>query len=143
MTEQADDLKQVLNIAGDALVEKPDGTNCLIAVECGDCSERVFPPVAVCPECMSENMTKIELSGIGKLYSWSVVRIAPANWKAPFIAGYVDFPEGVRVFAHMVDIDPDELSFDMPVSVCRSVLGVESNGTEIESYSFLPIAEEN
>jgi len=143
MTDTAEELKQALNIAGDALAEKPDGTVRLIGTECADCGHRVFPPTPVCPECMSENVSRIELSETGTLYSWSAVRIAPRDWKTPFIAGYVDMPEGVRVFAHMVDIDPEALSFDMKVRVCKTVLGAESDGTPIESYSFVPVEEKS
>ena len=65
------------------------------------------------------------------------------NWKTPFIAGYVDFPEKVRVFAHMVDIDPECLSFDMKLRVCKAVVGQDADGTQIESYSFVPVEGRN
>jgi len=135
-----EELKKVLNIAGESIVENADGTIRLVATECKECEQRVFPPTAVCPECMSENTKLIELSETGTLYSWSVVHAAPKNWTTPYIAGYVDMPEGVRIFAHMVGIDPAILSFDMPVSVCKVTMGQEPDGKPIESYSFSPIA---
>ena len=134
-----EDLKKVLNIADEAMIDKPDGTIRLVATECRACGQRVFPPTAVCPECMSENTKFLELSQTGTLYSWSVVHAAPKNWTTPYIAGYVDMPEGVRVFAHMVDIDPEILSFNMPVSACKITMGQEPDGSPIVSYSFVPI----
>lgn len=133
-----EDLKKVLSIADEAMIENPDGTIRLVATECRDCGQRVFPPTEVCPECMSESIKFFELSEKGTLYSWSVVHAAPKNWITPYIAGYVDMPEGVRVFAHIVNVDPEILSFDMPVSVCKVTMGLDPDGKSIESYSFVP-----
>lgn len=141
MTDTPEELKEALNLAGDALQEQADGSMRLIGTECSDCGQRVFPPTPVCPECMSENVKDLTLSETGSLYSWSVVHAAPRDWKTPYVAGYVDMPEGVRVFAHMVDIDPKSLSFDMTVQVCKATLGADASGAPIESYSFVPAAE--
>ena len=50
----------------------------------------------------------------------------------PFVAGYVDLPEGVRVFAHIVGGDPKALRFDMPVEVITAVLGADEQGRAFE-----------
>jgi len=143
MADSVQELKQALNISGNAMLDKPDGSVRLVGSKCSACGDWIFPPTPVCPECMSESLERRELSEIGCLYSWSVVRIAPKNWKTPFIAGYVDFPEKVRVFAHMVDIDPECLSFDMKLRVCKAVVGQDTDGTQIESYSFVPVEGRN
>ena len=143
MVDSVQELKQALNITGDAMVDKSDGSVRLVGSNCNSCGAWTFPPTSVCPKCMSESLERQELSEIGSLYSWSVVRIAPKNWKTPFIAGYVDFPEKVRIFAHMVDIDPARLSFDMKLRVCKAVVGQDADGTQIESYSFVPVVERN
>ena len=83
----------------------------------------------------------MSLSRRGTLYSWSVVHAAPKGWSLPFIAAYVDLPEGVRVFAHMVDVDPADLVMDMAVEVCMATLGTDETGATVESYSFVPVKE--
>lgn len=139
MSETAKELHEALNLAGDAVKRDAKGTVHLIATECNECSKRVFPPTDVCPECMSENVGPITLGTRGTLYSWSVVHAAPRGWTLPFIAAYVDLPEGVRVFAHMVDVDPAALVMDMPVEVCMATLGTDETGAAVESYSFVPV----
>ena len=141
-TTQADrELHEALNLAGDAVESDAAGNAVLIASECGDCEKRVFPPTDVCPECLSENLTRLPLSRRGTLYSWSVVHAAPRGWSLPFVAAYVDLPEGVRVFAHMVDVDPGALAMDMTVEVCLATLGTDETGAPVESYSFVPVEE--
>ncbi len=141
MTDAAEELHNALNLAGDAVERDRDGTVHIVGTECADCGKRVFPPTDVCPECMSENVRPLRLGQRGTLYSWSVVHAAPKNWRLPFVAAYVDMAEGVRVFAHMVDVDPKSLVMDMPVKVCMAVLGTDASGTPVESYSFRPVKE--
>ncbi len=137
------ELQEALNLAGDAVTTDSDGTVRLVGSECGDCNKNVFPPTAVCPECMSENLAPIKLSAEGKLYSWSVVHAAPKGWNLPFIAAYVDLPEEVRVFAHIVDVDPDSLEMEMPVVARIAALGTEESGAPFESYAFTPVQKGN
>jgi uncharacterized OB-fold protein len=141
MSEAAQELLEALNLAGDAVERDAMGKATILASECADCQKRVFPPTDVCPECLSEDLGRIALSQRGTLYSWSVVHAAPKGWSLPFIAAYVDLPEGVRVFAHMVDVDPADLVMDMAVEVCIARLGVDEAGAPVESYSFVPVKE--
>lgn len=141
MSQAAEELHEALNLAGDAVERDADGQVRIVASECGDCGKRVFPPTDLCPECLSENMTRLPLGRRGTLYSWSVVHAAPKGWTLPFVAAYVDLPEGVRVFAHMVGVDPLALEMDMPVEVCVATLGTDETGAPVESYSFVPVKE--
>tara|TARA_X000000950_G_C13539309_1_gene506926 strand:- start:285 stop:554 length:270 start_codon:yes stop_codon:yes gene_type:complete len=86
---------------------------------------------------MSENLRDFELSDSGSLYTWSVVHVAPKGWNVPYIAGYVDLPQSVRVFAHIVGVDAADLEMDMAVTLTTTVVGADENGT-VESYAFTP-----
>ncbi|NKB19972.1 MAG: hypothetical protein GKS01_05435 [Alphaproteobacteria bacterium] len=135
----SEELQEALNLAGDAVTTDSDGAVRLVGSECGDCQKNVFPPSDVCPECMSENLSPIKLSAEGKLYSWSVVHAAPKGWNLPFIAAYVDLPEDVRVFAHIVDADPDTLEMEMSVKAQIATLGSDESGAPFESFAFTPV----
>lgn len=132
------EFKEVFNLAGDAVTREEDGTVRLVGSVCNDCNKRMFPPSDVCPECMSENLSPTKFSAEGTLYSWSVVHAAPKGWKLPFVAAYVDLPEEVRVFAHIVDVDPNQLEMDMPMKTQIATLGKDASGAPFESYAFAP-----
>lgn len=142
MTQAAREMAAALSLDGEAVMREGNGAPRLVGSECRDCGTRVFPPVAVCPECMSENVARTALSRRGTLYSWSVVHAAPRGWRLPFIAGYVDLPEGVRVFAHIVGCEPGALRFDMPVETTLAVLGHDEEGRPLEGFAFTPVADE-
>ncbi len=141
MTDAAEELKQALNLAGDAVRREKDGSVRLVGTECNDCGARVFPPSDVCCECMSENVSALPLGPDGTLYSYSVVHAAPKGWTLPFVAAYLDMPEGVRVFAHIVDADPDSLTMDMAVEATIAKLGTDEDGNSVESYAFRPVSK--
>jgi uncharacterized OB-fold protein len=137
MAEAAQETEEPPMLAGQALRIDDTGYACLIGSHCSDCGACLFPPVSVCSECMSENVGDIDLATDGTLYSWSVVHVAPKGWNVPYIAGYVDLPNKVRVFAHITGVAADTLLMDMPVSLTTAALG-EKDGAPLESYAFTP-----
>lgn len=89
----------------------------LRGIECGDCGMKVFPVTDVCPGCLSTNLRVLPLGGAGRLYSYTTVHVAPPGWETPYVVGYVDLPEGVRLFGKVKAGDPAALAIDMPVEV--------------------------
>jgi uncharacterized OB-fold protein len=65
---------------------------------CSKCGQTFFPRVNLCLECCSDEMEEVPLSNRGKLFSYSVIGMPSVHFKAPYAVGYVDLPEGVRVF---------------------------------------------
>jgi uncharacterized OB-fold protein len=137
MAETAEHTEAHVLLAGESLRTEPDGSVRLVGGRCGDCGTTFFPSAHVCSECMSEKVAPTELSSDGSLYSWSVVHVAPRGWNVPYIAGYVDLADNVRVFSHIVDVDPTALEMDMPVSLTKAVFG-DDDGVPVESYAFTP-----
>ena len=137
MAETAEHTEAHVLLAGDSIRTEPDGSVRLVGGRCADCGTMFFPSAHVCPECMSETVAPTDLSREGTLYSWSVVHVAPRGWNVPYIAGYVDLADNVRVFAHITGVDAAALEMDVPVSLTTSVFG-DDNGVPVESYAFTP-----
>jgi uncharacterized OB-fold protein len=89
----------------------------LRGVECTDCGMKVFPVTDVCPGCLSSNVRALPLGSEGRLYSYTMVHVAPPGWRTPYVVGYVDLSEGVRLFGKVKTDRPDALAIDMPVGV--------------------------
>jgi len=138
MTDTAEHLRDALALDGEALDLNAEGGPRLMGTECSECGQRVFPPTDVCPGCMSESVRPLALSRSGTLYSYSVVHAAPKGWSLPFIAAYVDLPDGVRVFAHIVEADPAALKMDSPVTLTVATLGRDADGAPVEGFAFKP-----
>lgn len=82
---------------------------------------------------MGEQVVEEELPRNGKLYSFTVMHVGGARWKKPTILGYVDLPNGVRVFTHL---QGDKLEIDMPVQLAIGEVAFEDDKTPINSYVF-------
>ncbi len=119
-------------------VGSADGAPCLVGARCRDCAKLWFPSGPICPACRSQAIDKAPLSRTGRLYAWSRLHVAARGWAAPYVIGYVDLPEGVRVFAHIAVDDPARLRPDMDVVFRTATPVVNSEGQEVIHFVFAP-----
>jgi uncharacterized OB-fold protein len=111
----------------------------LLACECEDCHQHVFPPPAVCPFCMSERLRTVPISRRGKLYSYTFLAQGAPEFESPYFVAYVDMPEGVRVFTQLVDVDPNAIACDMPVELKLTKPKVDRYGRAVGQFKFAPV----
>ena len=78
-------------------IDTEEGTR-LQGNSCGECGQTFFPRVNVCLACCEKNMKDVALSNRGQLFSYTVVRMPSIHFSPPYAVGYVDLPDGVRVF---------------------------------------------
>ena len=82
-------------------------------------------------------MVPAPLSEHGTLYSYSVLHVGARGWPAPYVLGYVDLPEGVRVFSH-IDGVPEALRIDMPVSLQIRAPIKNPEDQDVLAFTFRP-----
>jgi benzoylsuccinyl-CoA thiolase BbsA subunit len=72
---------------------------------CKGCGKIWFPKFTPCPnpDCWSEDMEVIPLSRKGTIYSATDVYIGQPSMREymPLTMGYVDLPEGIRIFTQL------------------------------------------
>ena len=68
----------------------------LMALRCNRCNNYIFPPVAVCDNCYSTDLSWSEISGEGELvaFSLNIYPDPPFKEMAPYIYGLVKLKEG-------------------------------------------------
>ncbi len=121
----------------DVWVEEDDKVF-LIGSRCPECGKHAFPAAEFCDRCgNSEGMEVARLSNTGTLYVFSEVQVAPrgSGLTAPYVIGYVDLPEGVRVFGH-VENTGAELVPDDQVETVLGVIRTFDDGRQVISYKF-------
>lgn len=102
----------------------------LLIQYCDDCCTSIFYPRSICPECFSEKISWKESSGIGKIYSFTVVHQAfgPFKNETPFVVGIIELTEGVRMMSRILE-EREKIAIDKRVSVVF---------TRVEDDLFLP-----
>lgn len=84
----------------------------LRTTRCDGCGHMTFPPKPICPDCWGKDVSWVDLSGRGVLYSFTEVSAAPATFAAevPYVLCLVDLDEGVRcvsrILADWEDLQP-------------------------------------
>jgi uncharacterized protein len=91
----------------------------LLLPRCQSCGHHVWYPRAHCTACHSSDLDWVELSGRGRIYSFSVVHRARGEWAdhVPYVVAYVELDEGPRLLTNLVTDEPDALEIDQRVEV--------------------------
>jgi uncharacterized OB-fold protein len=78
------------------------------AYKCVECGMVIAPPSGSCYGCGSSNMTWTDVSGKGKLVSFTVIHIASDQFaeETPYYVAIVELAEGTRVSARLLGFDP-------------------------------------
>lgn len=76
---------------------------------CKDCGTHFFPPRADCYKCLSSNMEWFDVSGTGKLVSYSKLEYAPVGFDGdlPYAIALLDYGD-YKVFGRIAKDIPDE-----------------------------------
>ncbi len=75
----------------------------IMGTRCKNCEALNFPPRADCASCLSSDVEWVELSGKGKLVTYTTAHFAPVGFEddAPYTLALVELEEGPRVLAHL------------------------------------------
>ena len=91
---------------------------------CGNCNAWVWTPRPACFECGSETLVWTEVSGRGKVYSFTVIRqiVGRGSSQAfqndiPYVVAWVDLEEGPRLTTNIVGCAVEDVKLDMKVAV--------------------------
>lgn len=87
---------------------------------CKKCAESFFPPRADCCKCLSGEMEWFEITGTGKLISYSTLSYAPTGFEQglPYTIALVQFGDKVKLFGRLSkEIRVEEMRIDMDLEV--------------------------
>lgn len=120
------------------LLEVAGGKGHLLASRCPACGARYFPRRQVCARCFGDKLEPVPLSTRGTLYTFTVVRQSTPAFQVPYVLGYVDLPEGVRVLGQIAGCAPEEVRIGMPLALRVERVGQDQEGRPILGYLFRP-----
>ena len=107
---------------------------------CRSCGAVQFPPRTACRSCRRTDLESQELSGRGKVHSFTEMAQAPAGFSPPHVMALVELEEGMLVAAQLTDVDAEDVEIDMPVEmVTRKIQEKGSRGYLVYGYKFRPL----
>ena len=85
---------------------------------CNGCGSFVFVPKPVCGACLGDDLSWVESSGRGTLYSYTTVeRPQQPAFEVPYTVAIVELEEGWHMLSNLVGIEPHEVEIGMPLEV--------------------------
>ena len=123
----------------------PEDQPYLSGSRCRQCGRVFFPRQLACSACMKEGtMEEAALSRRGRIDTFSVVRVAPMGFEAPYIQAFVDMPEGPRIFALITGCEPSEdaLGEGDEVELVIDKITQDEKGRELLGYKFRPVKKD-
>lgn len=99
----------------------------LAGTVCKDCGIKFFPPRADCFKCLGSNMEWFEITGTGKLVTYSKLQYAPSGFEGevPYTIALLDFGD-YKVFGRLSpDLKEEEIRIGMEM---RPKVITTSNG---------------
>ncbi|MFZ3046670.1 MAG: OB-fold domain-containing protein [Desulfatirhabdiaceae bacterium] len=137
MTSEKKKKEQDITFFHTGLFEVPeDGSPPFLkGYKCNKCGELDFPKIGQCSKCWGKEFSMVPLSRRGKLYSVSDIYIGQSGMAVPYVIGYVDLPEDIRVFAQM-DGNVGTFRCNDEVEVVSGCIKNNRDGLPITSYKF-------
>ncbi|MEM2906494.1 MAG: Zn-ribbon domain-containing OB-fold protein [Candidatus Odinarchaeota archaeon] len=79
----------------------------LKGLKCSSCNSIIVPPRYKCVQCGSTDFKWVDLSGRGRLLTYTVVHVPPKKFtaEAPYAIGIIQLAEGPRLEARIVNVD--------------------------------------
>lgn len=92
----------------------------LLIQRCTDCGTVRHPPRPRCGNCVSAEHHWEAASGLGTVYSFTIVRHPPNRELAglvPYVVALIELDEGPRLVSNVVGVDPEHVAIDQRVQV--------------------------
>ena len=89
--------------------------NKLLGLKCNECGTISIPPKMTCRECSSTDMDIAELSGTGKVQTFTTIFVPPEGREAecPSVMGLIELDEGAWMTGNIIGVDPAKASMDL------------------------------
>lgn len=120
------------------VISEREGGLCVVGGKCQHCGAVSYPQKEMCHQCASESIIEIPLSPKGKLYSYTTTTRPVSNFTPPVVLGYVDLPEGVRMFGPL-DLDADtelEIGMELEINICELWKEPDANGDDVSVIGY-------
>jgi hypothetical protein len=87
----------------------------LMAGKCQKCGKIHLPPRPLCDNCYSQQFTWVNISGKGKLLTYTVIHVAPQQFQAltPYAVGIVELENGLKIPGMIQCVAQEQLKIGM------------------------------
>jgi uncharacterized OB-fold protein len=87
----------------------------LMGLKCNQCGAITCPPRMSCIGCSGLDLDVVQLSGQGRIVTFTTCYIAPQGREneLPYTIVMVELDEGPWIMGNLIDMEPDKISMDI------------------------------
>jgi hypothetical protein len=95
------------------------GEEKLMAAKCNKCGNILLPPKSICPKCLTNDLSWIEVRNRGKLLTYTVIHVSTAQFQsmAPYALGIVKLDDGPNLIGMIRGIETSKIKVGMNLTV--------------------------
>jgi uncharacterized protein len=112
--------------------------NKLMAGKCVKCGKIHLPPRPLCDSCYSQQFAWVQISGKGKLLTYTVIHIAPAQFQAlaPYVVGIVELEGGLKIPSMINGVKQEDLKIGMELTLDFGTCSTTQQWPQWQRYCF-------
>ena len=110
----------------------------LMAGKCVKCGKIHLPPRPLCDNCYSKLFEWMQVNGKGKLVTYTVINVAPAQFQAlaPYAVGIVEFENGLRIPGMIQGVTQQELRIGIELTLDFGTCSTSQQWPQWQRYCF-------
>ncbi len=113
----------------------------LMAGKCLKCGKIHLPPRPLCNRCFSQEFEWLEVSGKGKLLTYTIIHIAPQQFQAlaPYAVGIVQLESGLRIPGMIQGATQEQMRIGMDLAIDFGTCSNTQAWPQWPRYCFKPL----
>ncbi len=112
----------------------------LMAGKCLKCGKIHLPPRPLCDNCFSKQFEWMQVTGKGKLLTYTVIHVAPQQFQAltPYAVGIVELENGLKIPGMINGVPHDQLKIGMELTLDFGACNTTQQWPQWQRYCFKP-----
>ena len=112
----------------------------LMAGKCLKCGKIHLPPRPLCDNCYSTEFQWVEVSGKGKLLTYTVIHVAPQQFQnlTPYAIGILELENGLKIPGMIQGLTQKQLKIGMELTVDFGSCSTPQQWPQWTRYCFKP-----
>ena len=110
----------------------------LMAGQCLKCGKIHLPPRPLCDNCLGKEFKWVQISGKGKLLTYTVIHVAPQQFHAlvPYAVGIVQLENGLKIPGMIQALTQEQLKIGMELMLDFGTCSTSQTWPQWTRYCF-------
>jgi uncharacterized protein len=112
----------------------------LMAGRCLKCGKIHLPPRLLCDNCYGQQFEWMQISGKGKLVTYTIIHVAPQQFQAltPYAVGIVELENGLKIPGMIPGLTREQLKVGMQLTLDFGTCSTSQCWPQWQRYCFKP-----